>query len=210
MVSYLLGGDKRLAHAFLVIAGMVFFGLCSGNRLAALALLLATGVIVYIASSAHPDPARLFGLVTGRPLMPAWLLAGLLAGLALSVYCRYYTGFDIIPQKLRLTAIIAPLIGITEELVYRGLVQGLLSHRNRTIAIITASAGHSAYKVALLTTSTVSGTFPPLTLALFTFFTGCLFGYFRLRSGTIYPAVAGHAFFDLIVYGDQPVPDWVW
>jgi membrane protease YdiL (CAAX protease family) len=47
--------------------------------------------------------------------------------------------------------------------------------------------------------------------AFWTFTGGLLFGILARKSGTVYPALAGHAAFDIIFYSaSQTAPWWVW
>ena len=143
--------------------------------------------------------------------MAAWMQAATVTSVLLSVLCRVYFADTLLPHFAGLIILPIVLTGMTEELVYRGFIQGILSHRHPAAGILVASAGHTAYKTALLGTSAVSGMVNLTSLALFTFFAGCLFGYFRFRSGRIYPALAAHGIFDLLVYGDSTdFPVWVW
>ena len=212
MATFLsLTTGRRVVFVAASIATMVLFGFLAGiNRTAAFIFLLATGVVIFTGSSRHGDPAHLFGIGTDGRNRLVWMLTGALTGFILSAYCRYHIGYSLIPAHLTLTALAAPVTGMTEELVYRGFIQGMLSHRNRAVGVITASAGHTVYKVILLATAPVTGLFSIGSLAILTFVAGYLFGYFRVRSGVIYPAVIAHGIFDLIVYGDQPVPSWMW
>ena len=102
-------------------------------------------------------------------------------------------------------------IGAAEEVLYRGWMQGRLRVLGRPAAVLIAAAAHTAYKTALfaLPPSPVRVDF--LSLVAFTFTVGALVGLSRELSRSIYPAVAAHVAFDLMVYGAAAqAPWWVW
>ena len=68
-------------------------------------------------------------------------MAGFTTSLILSLVCRYFFSDSLLPTFIYLTALTAPLTGMTEELVYRGFIQGILSHRHPLTGILAASAG---------------------------------------------------------------------
>lgn len=203
--------DRRTFHAAMVILSMALFGYFAGNELLSFSALLAAGIFIYLAASEHPSPLELFGLSPGGRNTITWITAGVVISVILSLYCRFHFTDTLLPRITGLIAVSFIMIGMTEELVYRGFIQGILSHHHPATGILVASAGHTVYKAALLGTSPVSGMINLAGLAALTFIAGCLFGYFRFRSGQIYPALVAHGLFDLLVYGDQAdFPLWVW
>jgi len=203
--------DRRIIQAVIVIFTMMVFGYFAGSRLLAFSALTAAGIIMVMAAAEQGDALRLLGLsLRGRhPFM--WILAGLATSVFLSLICRRFFSGSLLPSFLYPAAITATLTGMTEELLYRGFIQGILSHRHPVTGILAASAGHTAYKAILLANSPVAGMINLTNLIVLTFITGCLFGYFRHKSKQIYSPLIAHGLFDLIVYGDQSVlPPWVW
>jgi membrane protease YdiL (CAAX protease family) len=139
-------------------------------------------------------------------------LGGCVVGVGLGTCYRFFNGMTLLPgPALQPFAIAACGIGAAEELVYRGWMQGRLRVLGRPAAVLIAAAAHTAYKTALfaLPPSHVSVDF--LYLVVLTFTGGALFGLSRELSRSVYPAVAAHVAFDLIVYGAAvQAPWWVW
>jgi membrane protease YdiL (CAAX protease family) len=122
-----------------------------------------------------------------------------------------------LPSSLHWFALTAVAIGVTEEVIWRGWMQGALAATGRLTgywATVIAAAAHAAYKTAVFV-------FPPegvprqslgalLTIAGLTFAFGTGLGLIRLRQGTIAAPIAFHAIFDLLVYGQcANAPWWV-
>jgi membrane protease YdiL (CAAX protease family) len=156
-----------------------------------------------------------FYLLTGRIVSLKYLffgiLGGVMAGLLLAYLCRYRFNVHLYPKSTGSFFYIAALIGITEELVFRGYIQGYLSTNSKWLAIIIASLSHTSYKCCLFCSNQSLHPVNIAQLAVYTFIGGLLFGilkeYFR---STIPPAIA-HAVFDIIVYAEYTqAPWWVW
>lgn len=139
-------------------------------------------------------------------------LIGCAAGAGLGAYYRVSFSMTAFPDApLAPFAIVACCIGAAEELIYRGWMQGRLRNLGRPLAVLAAAAAHAAYKTALFA-------FPPqparvdyFAIAALTLAGGAVFGVLRELSGSVIPAVAGHAAFDLMVYGTMAqAPWWVW
>jgi membrane protease YdiL (CAAX protease family) len=164
---------------------------------------------------AAPDPLRLTGLRRGQPrvaasaVTEATLLLGTLAVLLAGMY-RLSLDLSLLPVRLgRWTAILV-MIGIAEELGWRGLVQGSLARPGPAAAVVLAALAHAAYKTVLLATSAAPATIPLGWLAASTVGFGLLLGQARQHTGSVLPAVVSHALFDLAAYGDaQALPWWV-
>ncbi len=194
-----------------VFAGTVHGG--SGARLVALAGLAAAGWCMSWSLHSATAAAALVGFLPGRGRTVAWWSAGAaVLGCLLGVWYRWGTDQPAMLTGLQPFAAVAALIGSMEELVYRGYVQGRLKALGAVAAPLLAAALHTAYKVSLFA-------FPPhpddrvdlMALAALTFVFGALAGLLRERSGTVWPCLAVHVAFDLLVYGDgATVPWWVW
>lgn len=113
-------------------------------------------------------------------------------------------------------ALTAMVIGLTEELLWRGWMQGVLTNTlGPWLALSIVAVSHAAYKTALFV-------FPPidepmrtpgslLSMAAITLVAGLFLGFIRVREGTIAAPVAFHMLFDLFVYGQcATTPWWVW
>ena len=204
-----------LTEAAAVCLGMILFGLFSHRGLpwiviGAAGLLSAAFCIQRSIVSIRTIPP-LFGL-SGSWKALIISLAGCVFGVALGAYYRFSAGMTLLPgPALQLFAFAACGIGAAEELVYRGWMQGRLRVLGRPAAVLISTAAHTAYKTALfaLPPSPVSVDF--LSLVVFTFTVGALFGMLREFCRSIYPAMAAHVAFDLMVYGAvAQAPWWVW
>jgi membrane protease YdiL (CAAX protease family) len=117
----------------------------------------------------------------------------------------------LLPTTLTLFAPVAALVGATEEVVYRGYMQGRLRALGPLPAVALAALGHTAYKCALFA---LPGRLVGIDfgiLAACTFLGGLLFGALRERAGSVLPPLVAHACFDILVYGELAhAPWWVW
>jgi membrane protease YdiL (CAAX protease family) len=135
----------------------------------------------------------------------------ILIGIALGLLYRWGYDLNLHPAGFGRFAFIGALIGATEEVLYRGHIQGRFRGLGPLLAIVLAALCHTAYKSALFL-------FPPFFLQIdFTLFAGAtfgvgmVFGAMRERAGSIVPPLAAHACFDIMAYGDcARAPWWVW
>ena len=140
-----------------------------------------------------------------------YTIIGLSCGMILVMFYRWHLDLPLIPVKLRSFIFIAALVGCTEELVFRGYLQGLLAELNPAFSITFSSAAHTLYKCSLFispfSTSGVDIGF----LVFWTFVIGIVYGIIRHLSGSIIPSLASHSLFDILVYGElSGAPWWVW
>ena len=78
-------------------------------------------------------------------------------------------------------------------------------------AILLAAGAHTAYKTALFVRPPTGIEVDYAFLAIWTLVGGAAFGALRAWGGNVWPALAAHAAFDLIAYGDAAqAPWWVW
>lgn len=154
--------------------------------------------------------------IIGSP-RKSWLGARIIVVGSLGVFAamgyRCLMETTVVPDSLHWFALTAICIGATEELLWRGWMQGVLMKTlGPACAVLVAAASHTAYKTALFV-------FPPediplrtpgalLLLAIITFGFGAMLGCFRVRQGIIAASVVFHVFFDLIVYGQYPSSPW--
>jgi len=203
-------GNRLLPVALVVLSMTVFSAFPAGHAFSWASLGLA-GVIMATVLFSDPSPARLTGFSGEKRHSLPWLAAGILTGASLGFLDRALSPVSLMPGKLLLPGLLTPLIGMTEEVVYRGFVQGVLQKYSRVWAVILASAGHTLYKSVLLGSALPRENPDLVMLTVLTFVTGCLLGVFRILSGRIYAPLATHGLFDLLVYGDQAaMPAWVW
>jgi len=180
------------------------------------ALLAAVGLAAAAAAVGRcawteADPSAIFGLRLRSRRGAALTALGVPIGLALGViYCVRY-GLRPFPTTLTWFVVPAVLIGGTEELLYRGYVQGRVRRLGVVGAVAFAAACHTAYKCLLfaLPPEPMAVTF--WVVALVTFLGGVGFGVMRELSGGVYAPLLAHACFDIIVYGEKAhAPWWVW
>lgn len=131
-------------------------------------------------------------------------------GIALGIYLNITEHQPMVTLSLKITAITVALVGITEELLFRGFIQGMLSRYSTLLAIVGSTASHTIYKVIVIGSFPVNLGFNLFYLALFTFLVGLLAAWARHASKSILPTSLGHGFFDIVVYGSMAVPVWVW
>jgi membrane protease YdiL (CAAX protease family) len=124
---------------------------------------------------------------------------------------RDVSGRVIIPATLTNIAIISPVIGIAEELLFRGFILERMRPFGKIISVLSASAGHSLYKYLVLVSLPfdIGINFP--FLITITFIVGLILGAFREVTNSIVPPACAHACFDILVYGEYTAaPVWVW
>jgi membrane protease YdiL (CAAX protease family) len=190
--------------AWFIHGGNLFFIIAVGG------LLLASLIISF---SVTRDRGIYLLLGSGRSVKKIFVyaLSGFIVGVILAVIYRIRIGLSLIPVTLTLNAIISPLIGMTEELVFRGYVQGKLKTFGIFISIILAATAQAFYKFLVLKSLPLDVGIDFSWLFLITLLIGLIIGASRELSGSIVPAMALHAAFDIFFYGDfSEIPLWVW
>ncbi len=190
-----------------------------GLVLAALAMLFSLRQDRTTACPERVEWGGLLGLVPfGRRAAILGVLGAAL-GIGLGLLFRWKFGLYWFPGAPGRFAPVAAAIGGAEELFYRGYLQGRLNRINGVVAVIGAAAAHTAYKAALFVLPALSlSNAPPaaahvdwIVLAFWTFAGGLLFGALRQAARNVAPALAAHAAFDIVVYGELArAPWWVW
>lgn len=205
---------RQLGIVSLALCGLLVFALFIHHpwpaKIFALSGLLGTAILVAF-TLRQTSPMDVLGL--GKPGLSVYLycLAALILGLVLGMVTRSHFRLTLLPATLTLVALIAPLTGAMEELLFRGYIQGLLNPQNRFVALIYAALAHTAYKVLVIYSLGRPLEFDFLFLAQWTLAGGLAFGGLRLLSRSIYPPLIAHAVFDILVYGGSlTVPFWVW
>jgi membrane protease YdiL (CAAX protease family) len=208
---------RPVAEAGAVSAGLVLFALTAHSGLpwvlAGAAGLAAAAIAIGLSLRATLSRSACLVLVheTFSRRACAALAIGLIFGGGLGVTYRVVWGLNPLPAGIEAFVLVACLVGATEELVYRGYVQGRLRVLGWPAAVVLAAVAHTAYKTALfvLPASPVDVNF--VFLATWTLAGGIVFGLLREFSRSILPPVAAHAAFDLVVYGAlAQAPWWVW
>jgi membrane protease YdiL (CAAX protease family) len=138
-------------------------------------------------------------------------MAGFIIGVGLAVIYRVRIGLSLFPVTLTTVAIISPWIGITEELIFRGYIQGRMRIFGIFISIFLAAACHAFYKYLVLKSLHIDIGTDFSWMILITFMMGLILGASREISGSVIPALVFHATFDIFFYGDfSGMPVWVW
>ena len=207
-------GDKD--YAALVAGGLCLFSLhvysTDWHLLYAVAgfLLAAFGMVRCILI--HPYPvSSLMGFSRVSKKVLIFMLAGALLGIAAGADYRHYQAVPVFPAQIFIFSLVACSIGATEEVVYRGFIQGALQPSGATGAVILTSLLHTLYKCSLFMQPQLPDRVDLQFLASATFIGGLVAGGLRILSGGVLAPITAHLFYDLIVYGDYPsAPWWVW
>lgn len=160
------------------------------------------------------SPADITRITGARP-SPGYsallLIVGLVPGFGLVLLYRWSVDISLIPSVIHGFAFIAAIIGITEEIIFRGYIQGNLRDINATVSILGGSLAHTGYKCCLFMSPLVAGRIDIGYLALWTMIAGITFGTINHFTKSIIPSLAAHALFDILVYAEfVNSPWWVW
>ncbi|MCK4766724.1 MAG: CPBP family intramembrane metalloprotease [Candidatus Aminicenantes bacterium] len=211
----LIENKKLLIETGAFGAGMLLFALFIHSKLPLLffsyAGLLLAAVILGRIFFKETNLLEIFGLskLSAKVLLISFV--GLLFGAAIGVQYRLLLGSSILPRFFSTFVLLSALIGITEELLYRGYVQGRVKPFGPIFAIGFAALLHSGYKVFLFILPPAGVSTDLLSLALYTLWGGLGFGILREISGSVLPPLLAHAAFDIIVYAEYAkAPWWVW
>jgi membrane protease YdiL (CAAX protease family) len=206
---------KALLSALLVTGGMCIFGLFihahSWRRMISFAGLALAAAVISRSAVNITSLLKLLGIVPFTRKVIHYSLAGMIFGTLLGVLYNYLKADSLFPGSLAKFALMAPLIGITEELVFRGFVQSGAASAGALLSVLMASFGHTLYKYVVIRTVPFDLQTDIPSLVLLTFLTGVVFGMMREASGSIAPPALAHALFDIIVYGGAShAPVWIW
>jgi len=108
-------------------------------------------------------------------------------------------------------ACVAGLIGLSEEFLFRGFIQGRLRKLSRYGSLLIAVLGHTVYKCLLFHSQLQTAQMDPLLFISWTIAGSTVCGFLREGAGNIVPPVLAHSIFDVAVYGGNiEAPWWVW
>jgi membrane protease YdiL (CAAX protease family) len=140
-----------------------------------------------------------------------YCLPAVLLGIILGVLARHRFDLPLVPEGLSMVALVAPLVGVVEELIFRGYMQGLVRPLGRSFSIVFAASAHTGYKVLVILSLSGPFHFDYAFLVCWTITGGLLFGILRELSGSTFPPLFAHAVFDILLYGGMAsAPVWVW
>jgi membrane protease YdiL (CAAX protease family) len=205
----------RAIGPFLFVAGILFFAVLPRNPGSFFQVSFSGLILAAMIMALTIRKPRDILTVTGLGAIPRdkWylLIAGLLAGVIMAFFYRSNQGLEIIPVRLASFAFTAAAIGCVEEMLFRGFLQTQLRKLSIFWSVILATASHTAYKVLLFASLAPSHEVNLGFLLFWTFACGLVFGYLKERAASTYSPLAGHAAFDVLVYGDRSsVPWWIW
>lgn len=218
MTRLIKAPDKRIIsflEAVLTITGLFIFALFihSGSFSIVLAItgLTLSALSINHAVQSSTSVFNAFGFTTISKKTLIYSLAGVLVGVILGVIVRQTFGLTLLPETLTRIAIIAPLIGVTEELIFRGFVQGRTDSFGPVFSVVFAATGHALYKYFVLRSLSDPVNIDYEFLVVWTFLGGLLYGVLRELSKSVIPPATAHACFDIVVYGGFTIaPVWVW
>jgi membrane protease YdiL (CAAX protease family) len=215
MVKSLRSKYSVLAESLIFVIGIIIFAVFSHRKILTLIIsfagLIIAGIIINRNIRTLRDFKSLFGFnnISGATFI--YLFIAIVFGVLIAVVYRNHQHNFVLPDRLTYFAIIAMLIGSTEELVFRGFIQSHTRYINVIFSVIFATLAHTAYKCTFFIAHQSGYEMDIMFLMKWTIVGGIVFGVLKEYSGNIVPPLAGHAVFDLLVYGDSiTVPWWIW
>lgn len=180
-------------------------------KLISFAALTLVGFLASSRLTSRDDLITVFGEIRAIKMIIVFIITGALTGSILALLYRRHLGIGLFPDSVHFFVIISSLIGITEEVVFRGFLQGYTARINVPLSIIFGTLSHTGYKCFLFLSPAISNQIDILFLAIVTFFAGLLFGILKHLTHSLIPAMTAHAIFDILVYaGYVSAPWWVW
>ena len=172
-------------------------------------LAVTAGVIAY--STRDMAILEAFGIGHLNRKVLLYTLAAIGLGALLGILTRNRFEMTLVPAGFTGVAFVAPLVGVAEELVFRGFIQGHLRPAGKFLSIVAASSIHTCYKLLVILSLGLPLHFDFFFLILWTFLGGLLFGILRELSRSTIPPLIAHAVFDIVLYGPlATAPVWVW
>lgn len=177
----------------------------------AIAGLSTAGYIIYFTIRKNNSISSVFGFSKFSVKGLLYIFIGILAGVLFGMLYNIKTGSQILPQRFTVFAVIGALIGSTEEVIFRGYIQGQLRKAGVIFTIIIPALCHTVYKALLFTGPSLVVQVDMMQLIEYTFIAGVILSILRKISKDVLVPVGAHACFDIIVYGGAlSSPWWVW
>ena len=204
-----------LAESLICVIGIIIFAVFSHGKILpfiiSFAGLITAGIIINRNIRTIRDFKSLFGFNKMSGAVIVYLFIAIVFGILIAVVYRNHQHNFILPGRLTYFAIPAMLIGSTEELVFRGFIQSHTRHISVIFSVIFATVAHAAYKCSFFLVHQSGYEMDIMFLMKWTILGGIVFGIIKEYSNNIVPPLAGHAVFDLLVYGDSiDTPWWIW
>jgi len=204
----------RIRDVFLALRGILIFAgfIHSPFPLILLAVGGLAGTAAVIGFSTKDNRLReIFGITPLNRGILLYIPIAAVVGALMAVITRNRFELTLIPAGFTGIALVAPLVGAAEELVFRGYIQGRLHPLGKLTSIVCASAAHTCYKLLVILSLSMPLQFDFFFLIFWTFIGGLLFGTLRELSGNTIPPLIAHAVFDIVLYGTlTTAPVWVW
>lgn len=211
-------GNKR--HAILFEAILYSFGLMVFSffihyefpvRLISFAALILVAYFFSRNLQSFSDLIKITGKPASLKISLIYCFVGLLSGMLLAIFYRWYLDMSLLPKSLHLFVLVAAIIGGVEELVFRGFIQEYVAGINAQFSVFFCAISHTCYKCCLFLSPITAAHIDIGFLALWTFIAGILFGTIKYFSKSILPPLIAHALFDILVYAEfAGAPWWVW
>lgn len=211
----ILSKHTGLLEAILAIAGICVFAVFihrdSWVQIIAFAGLVFAGAVIARSVEYFSSLLSVSGIIPISKKIIPYVVGGLLLGILIGCLYNLTHKYPLFPGPLTKFAVIAPLIGITEELVFRGYVQTKSASAGALFSIVFASFGHTLYKYLVIRTFPLDLGLSLSKLIILTFVFGIVAGILRHCSKNVFAPAAGHAMFDIVVYGGAAAaPVWLW
>ncbi len=205
---------RAIINVSLVVAGILLFAIFIHDpcpkRIISFVGLTASAVVLGI-SIRYESVFESFGLAPFSTRILIYIFPAFLLGTGLAWLTRKSFDLSFFPSSIGKFAIIAPIIGATEELIFRGYIQGHLRKIGRIFSIVYTSTVHTCYKLLVILSLSLSFQFDLFFLVIWTFAGGLVFGTLRDLARNTVPPIVAHAIFDIILYGGYALaPVWVW
>lgn len=209
------GRGTILAEAILISLGLMVFSFFIQFkfpvRLLAFAALLLSAIIISRNIRSFSDLKKITGEYISFRTTLLNIIFGIVVGIVLALIYRWHLDLTSFPKSIHLFIFSAAIIGCTEELVFRGFLQGQMKIINGPFSILFSTISHTGYKCCLFLSPAITSNIDVGFLALWTFVAGILFGTIRHLSKSLLPSLSAHALFDILVYAEfVSAPWWVW
>jgi len=209
------GRGTILAEAILISLGLMVFSFFIQFkfpvRLLAFAALLLSAIIISRDIRSLSDLKKITGEFISLRTTLLNIIFGIVIGILLVLIYRWHLDLTLFPKSIHLFIFSAAIIGCTEELVFRGFLQGQIKIINGPFSILFSTIAHTGYKCCLFLSPAITANIDVGFLALWTFVAGILFGTIRHLSKSLLPSLSAHALFDILVYAEFFSPPWwVW
>jgi membrane protease YdiL (CAAX protease family) len=212
MLPLLTAKEKKmdLLQFFITASSLILFSYFS-NRNLHLALIFLSisqlSIVVTLLPLSWQEITQVFGFDVNKKMI-GWVLICIVGGTVAAVFYRISLSDTPLPSEFRFFALVSVLIGACEEFVFRGFLFAKLDRFNPFLRMFLCSLSHVFYKAALFAGF---GGIPLGRLFVYTFVIGFFLAYIRTTSKSIFPCLAFHCLFDLLVYGENASsPWWVW